>query len=195
MAVLELTTRGTPQMYYGEELGMRTTEPARIEDVHDPIGKLGWPKEKGRDGERTPMQWTSSPGAGFTTAAKPWLPIPPSASKYSVETESKDSDSIFNTYKQLIVFRKTNSALRDGSQISINNDDPDVFAFVRQSGASVVLVALNMSAKTRTVALDWASQGVHGNVLDGLYRSGEVKPIKDNIVSFGPYATLVARIE
>ncbi len=57
MAVLELTTRGTPQMYYGEELGMRTTDPARIEDVHDPIGKLGWPKEKGRDGERTPMQW------------------------------------------------------------------------------------------------------------------------------------------
>ena len=57
MAVLELATRGTPQMYYGEELGMRTTDPTRVEDVHDPIGKIGWPKEKGRDGERTPMQW------------------------------------------------------------------------------------------------------------------------------------------
>ena len=45
MAVLELTTRGTPQMYYGEELGMRTTDPTSIEDVHDPIGRLGWPKE------------------------------------------------------------------------------------------------------------------------------------------------------
>ena len=67
MAVLELTTRGTPQMYYGEELGMRTTDPARVEDVHDPIGKLGWPKEKGRDGERTPMQWDATPNAGFTT--------------------------------------------------------------------------------------------------------------------------------
>jgi alpha-glucosidase len=76
MATLLLTTRGTPQMYYGEELGMRTTDPVRIEDVHDPVGKLGWPMEKGRDGERTPMQWNASSGAGFTTSPKPWLPIP-----------------------------------------------------------------------------------------------------------------------
>ena len=91
MAVLELTTRGTPQMYYGEELGMRTTDPARIEDVHDPIGKRGWPKEKGRDGERTPMQWTDGSNAGFTSpGVKPWLPIPPSAKEDNVEVESKD---------------------------------------------------------------------------------------------------------
>jgi len=89
MAALELTTRGTPQMYYGEELGMRTTDPARIEDVHDPIGKLGWPKEKGRDGERTPMQWDGTANAGFTTSAKPWLQVPPTAKTYNVETESK----------------------------------------------------------------------------------------------------------
>ena len=127
MAVLELTTRGTPQMYYGEELGMRTTDPARVEDVHDPIGKLGWPKEKGRDGERTPMQWNASQQAGFTTAAKPWLPIPPSASKYNVEAESKDPDSILNAYKKLLALRKSEPALHDGSQISIGND-PDVFA-------------------------------------------------------------------
>src|ERR1700757_3431774 len=94
MAALELTTRGTPQMYYGEEIGMRTTPPARIEDVHDPIGKLGWPKEKGRDGERTPMQWNASANAGFTTSPKPWLPIPPSAKTYNVQTESQNPNSI-----------------------------------------------------------------------------------------------------
>ena len=195
MAVLELTTRGTPQMYYGEELGMRTTDPARVEDVHDPIGKLGWPKEKGRDGERTPMQWDASGGAGFTTATKPWLPIPPTSDKYNVATESKDPDSIFNAYKVLIGFRKSEPALRDGSQLSINNDDPDVFAFVRQSGDSTVLVAMNMSSKTRTVSLDWAAHGVRGSVLNGLYRSGEVKNVKDNIVIFGPFSTLVALLE
>ncbi len=195
MAVLELTTRGTPQMYYGEELGMRTTDPVRVEDVHDPIGKLGWPKEKGRDGERTPMQWDSTTEAGFTTVGKPWLPIPTSARKYNVDAESKDPNSILNTYKQLIVFRKNEPALRDGSQISINNDDPDVFAFVRQSGDSTVLVAMNMSNKTRTVSLDWATHGVRGWVLNGLYRSGEVKNVKDNIVIFGPFSTLVARLE
>ena len=195
MAVLELTTRGTPQMYYGEELGMRTTDPARVEDVHDPIGKLGWPKEKGRDGERTPMQWNDTPQAGFTTVGTPWLPIPPTSAKYNVKTESKDPNSILNTYKVLIGFRRTNSALRDGSQLSINNDDPDVFAFVRQSGDSTVLVAMNMSNKTRTVSLDWAAHHVNGLVLNGLYRSGEVKNVKDNIVIFGPFSTLVARLE
>ena len=81
MAVLALTPRGTYQMYYGEEIGMRTSEPKRKEDVRDPIGITGWPKEKGRDGERTPMQWTSAvPNAGFTAPnVTPWLPVPPSA--------------------------------------------------------------------------------------------------------------------
>jgi alpha-glucosidase len=90
MATLLLTTRGTPQMYYGEELGMRTTDPVRIEDVHDPSGKLGWPKEKGRDGERTPMQWNATVGSGFTTSPKPWLPIPSSAASYNVATEENN---------------------------------------------------------------------------------------------------------
>jgi alpha-glucosidase len=106
IAALLLATRGTPQMYYGEELGMRTTDPVRIEDVHDPIGKIGWPKEKGRDGERTPMQWNGSAEAGFTTSAKPWLPVPPSATQYNVEAERKDAGSIFNWYKRLLALRK-----------------------------------------------------------------------------------------
>ncbi len=58
MAALLLLPRATPQMYYGEEIGMRTTVPTRVEDVRDPVGVTGWPKDKGRDGERTPMQWT-----------------------------------------------------------------------------------------------------------------------------------------
>jgi alpha-glucosidase len=153
MAALLLTTRGTPQMYYGEELGMRTTDPARIEDVHDPIGKLGWPKEKGRDGERTPMQWSASSGAGFTTASKPWLPIPPTAATYNVEREKQNPDSIFNAYRSLLALRKTEPALRDGTYAAINEDDPNVFAFLRQSGDSTILVALNMSADPHTIAV------------------------------------------
>ncbi len=133
MATLLLTTRGTPQMYYGEEIGMRTTPPARIEDVHDPIGKLGWPKEKGRDGERTPMQWDTAAHAGFTTAAKPWLPIPPSFSTYNVETEKKDPNSIFNAYKTLLALRRTEPALRDGDYTSVDKDNPYVFSFLRRA--------------------------------------------------------------
>ncbi|WP_109489023.1 alpha-glucosidase [Occallatibacter savannae] len=195
MAVLELTARGTPQMYYGEELGMRTTDPARVEDVHDPIGKLGWPKEKGRDGERTPMQWDATPQAGFTTVQKPWLPIPPTSTKYNVETESKDPDSIYNAYKRLLSLRKTEPALRDGAQIGINNDDKDVFAFVRTTGDASIVVALNMSGKPQKIALDWKSIGVTGTKLAPLYSSPKFSTDSGDRLELPPFAALVAKIE
>ena len=164
MAALLLTTRGTPQMYYGEEIGMRTTDPARIEDVHDPIGKLGWPKEKGRDGERTPMQWTpTAPGYGFTTSGHPWLPIPPSASTYNVETEKKDPDSIFNAYNRLLALRQSEPALRDGDYTAVDETNPYVFSFLRRSNGSTVLVSLNMSAEPRTVSINLSEHRSEGN--------------------------------
>jgi alpha-glucosidase len=195
MAVLELTTRGTPQMYYGEELGMRTTDPTRIEDVHDPIGKIGWPKEKGRDGERTPMQWNASAEAGFTPSATPWLPIPPTASRYNVDSESKDPDSIFNCYKRLLALRKAESALRDGSQESIDETDSHVFAFLRRNGDATVLVALNMSDKPRIVKLDWTKHGVRGLRLDILYSSEKISADRFNVVDLPPFAALVGKVE
>jgi alpha-glucosidase len=195
MAALLLTTRGTPQMYYGEELGMRTTDPARIEDVHDPIGKRGWPKDKGRDGERTPMQWNATPLAGFTASAKPWLPVPPSSTTYNVEAESKDPNSIFSTYKQLLALRKSDPALRNGSQQSINTTDKDVFAFVRKSSDRAVVVALNMSSKQRTVALDWAAHSITGTHLSPLYTSASTAAASSNTVILQPFGVYVGAIE
>ena len=65
MAALYLTLRGSAIMYYGEEIGMENNDPKSKDDVQDPIGKLGWPLEKGRDGERTPMQWNHSGECGI----------------------------------------------------------------------------------------------------------------------------------
>jgi alpha-glucosidase len=152
MAALLLMPRATPQMYYGEELGMRTTPPSSIEDVHDPIGKKGWPKEKGRDGERTPMQWNTGKNAGFSTAAKTWLWIPPSASTVNVEVEKNDPKSILNWYKQLIALRRSNPAISDGNYTTVNPHDPNVLSFLRQSGDHTVLVALNMSAQSQDMS-------------------------------------------
>ncbi len=148
MAVLELTTRGTPQMYYGEELGMRTTDPARIEDVHDPIGKLGWPKEKGRDGERTPMQWDASPqcrlhhrnktvaahsaNVSHNTTSRPKARIP---TQSSTPTNASSPSA------------KQNPLCATAPRVSIDKTIPNVFAFLRKSGDETVLVALNMSAQ------------------------------------------------
>jgi alpha-glucosidase len=194
MAVLELTTRGTPQMYYGEELGMRTTDPTRIEDVHDPIGRLGWPKEKGRDGERTPMQWDGTANAGFTTG-QPWLKVPPSSQQHNVESESKDPESILNCYKRLLSLRKSERALRDGEQVGIDNNDPDVFAFLRRSGNETVLVALNMSAKSRTIEFDFKTAGVQGSKLVPLYYSPQFTTHGWDHIELAPFGAFVARLE
>jgi alpha-glucosidase len=194
MAVLELTTRGTPQMYYGEELGMRTTDPTRIEDVHDPIGRLGWPKEKGRDGERTPMQWDGTANAGFTKG-QPWLEVPPSSQQYNVQFESKDPESILNCYKRLLSLRKSERALRDGEQVGINNNDPDVFAFLRRSVEETVVVALNMSAKSRTIEFDFKTAGVHGSKLVPLYSSPQFSTHEWDHIELAPFGAFLARLE
>ena len=139
---------------------MRTTPPARKEDVHDPIGKKGWPEEKGRDGERTPMQWDTSKNAGFSTAAKTWLWVPPTASTYNVVVEKKEPSSILNFYKKLIALRRKNPALRDGAYITLNPDDQNVLSFLRKGEASSVLVALNMSGQEQKVKFDLSGQGI-----------------------------------
>jgi alpha-glucosidase len=158
MAGLYLTLRGTPIMYYGEEIGMTNNDPKRKEDVKDPIGRLGWPEEKGRDGERTPMQWNSGPNAGFTKGT-PWLPVPPTAETHNVAAELKDPNSILQFYKRLLALRHHEPALLEGEYIPLNEDDPNVLAYLRTYKNEAVLVVLNMSTKEQKSSFDLASQG------------------------------------
>jgi alpha-glucosidase len=158
MAAFYLTLRGTAIMYYGEELGMENNDPKTRDQVQDPVGKLSWPKDKGRDGERTPMQWTSQPNAGFTTG-KPWLPVPPSASTHNVASEEKDANSILSVYVHLLQMRHTEPALIEGDYISVNNEDPNVYSYMRRYKNEAMLVVLNFSNSKRTVKFDLAPQG------------------------------------
>lgn len=179
MAMLELLPRATPQMYYGEEIGMRNTDPQRKEDVRDPVGITGWPKDKGRDGERTPMQWTPAvPNAGFTAPdVKPWLPVPPSARTVNVEVQSGESQSLLNFYKSLLKLRHSEPALISGDYVTLNPDDPHVFSFLRRppAGGRSVVVALNMSDQKQTVKFDLKNQAVQGknaSVLQSNFETG-----------------------
>jgi alpha-glucosidase len=162
MAALLLTTRATPLMYYGEEIGMRTADPVRKEDVQDPIGKIGWPQEKGRDGERTPMQWDSSKNAGFSTAERPWLPVPPSSVECNVNAESHEPNSILSFYKRLLSLRRSEPALRKGSYVPLDLENPFVLSYLRKDSGKgdAILVVLNMSAESRTVRFNLAAHGV-----------------------------------
>ena len=158
MASLYLTLRGTPIMYYGEEIGMENNDPTRKEDVKDPIGRVGWPQEKGRDGERTPMQWDDSPNAGFTRGV-PWLPVPPSYKTVNVAAELKYPSSILNTYKTLLALRHQNRALLDGDYVALNENDANVLSYLRRYKNEAVLVVLNMSAQPQDVSFDLSPQG------------------------------------
>ncbi len=145
MAAMYLTLRGSAIMYYGEEIGMENNDPKSRDDVQDPIGKIGWPLEKGRDGERTPMQWNAGVNAGFSKA-KPWLPVPASAQTHNVESETKDPDSVLNFYRQLLVLRHKEPTLLEGDYFPLNEEDPNVFAYLRRYKGEAIMVVLNMSA-------------------------------------------------
>ena len=159
IAAMFLTLRGTPILYYGEEIGMQNNDPKRREDVKDPIGKLGWPMEKGRDGERTPMQWDDSPNAGFSTGI-PWNVIPETYKTDNVADEVKEPNSILNWYKALLSLRHSEPALLDGGYVPLNENDSNVLSYLRKSDNDAVIVAINMSAEPRTVNFDLAKQGV-----------------------------------
>ena len=199
MATLLLTTRATPQMYYGEEIGMVTTPPLRKEDVKDPIGKIGWPKEKGRDGERTPMQWDTTKNAGFSTSATPWLPIPASYLQRNVAVEEKDPSSILNFYKQLILLRRDQPALRNGSFEALNPKDADVLSYLRRgpNGVASVLVVLNMSNRPKTVAFDLRPFGISSSAAQVLLSNPKanagVMPL--NAVQVAPFGAFIGAIK
>ena len=131
-AAMLLTLRGTPIIYYGEEIGMPTSRvPRKMMD--DPIGKKFWPIPVGRDGSRTPMQWSGERGAGFTTG-EPWLPVDPSYAARNVERQDGEPGSLLNWYRRLIRLHMEKPALQAGSYRAIEDVPRGVFAYYAGSG-------------------------------------------------------------
>ena len=199
IATVLLTTPSTALTYYGAPIGMRTTTPTRREDVRDPIGITGWPKEKGRDGERTPMQWTPGPQAGFSTNSHTWLPIPPNYKTVNVETESAEPDSLLNWYKQLIALRRTNAAMHSGGIVMLNREDSHVLSYLRrvQDGSKAIMVAMNMDSEARTVSFNLEAEGIHGAQVKTLAASdAELLGVKSlGSVRMPPFSAWIATVE
>ena len=193
LATMLMTVRGTPLMYYGEELGAENNDPKRVEDVFDPIGKIGWPKEKGRDGERTPMQWNAGKHAGFTTG-KPWLNPPASYTTHNVASESKDENSILNYYKKLTAMR-SKEPFKNGSYEAINTGDDQVLAYLRKDGAETVLVALNFSDKEQSFKPEIANLDFGRAKKTVLVKSGvkDIAPL-DDVVHMEPFGAVVTAV-
>jgi len=191
MAAFYLTLRGTPIMYYGEEIGMENNDPTRREDVKDPVGRTGWPRETGRDGERTPMQWDATANAGFSQKA-PWLPVPPSYRTHNVASESQDPDSVLNLYKKVLALRHTNPALLEGNYTVLNEDDVHVMSYLRSYKGNAVLVALNMSAEPRKARFRLDHEGFPAFTMHPLVASGA--SASGGVVTLDPYGLLIAEV-
>jgi alpha-glucosidase len=196
MAGLYLTLRGTPIMYYGEEIGMTNNDPKRKEDVKDPIGRVGWPKEIGRDGERTPMQWNADANAGFTNGT-PWLPVPPSYKSHNVATESGEQDSILNFYKRVLELRHKEPALLDGDYVALNESDPNVLSYLRRYKSEAVLVTLNMSSSPQKVSFDLKPHGFPGSTATTLVTTLSTHPQQMFLssISLEPFSVYIGKLK
>ena len=198
VAALLLTSRAAALIYQGQEIGQTTATPTRVEEVRDPIGITGWPKEKGRDGERTPMQWdTSNAQAGFSTNSHTWLPVTANYRSVNVASESADADSLLNWYRRLIALRRSNAALRDGRMVMLDESNPNVVSYARVAkNGEAVVVCLNMSAQPQTIALGLEAAGLRGSRLTPLLSSPDPLAVGagDEPVRLAPFAAWMAAL-
>jgi alpha-glucosidase len=193
LSTVLFTSRGASLFYYGDEIGMKTTPPTRKEDVKDPVGVTGWPKSKGRDGERTPMQWDASTNAGFSQASTTWLPVPPEASTVNVKAEEANPDSLFAWYQALIRLKKTNPALAGGSETMLDVDNPNVVSWVRTGPDKVsVLVSVNFKPENQSVSLSVPGTGAALRTL--LKTPGISDPVSPHSIELGPYGVYIGEL-
>lgn len=147
-AMLHLSVRGTPTIYYGEELGLEKFD-VPVDRIQDPSGKDN-PKF-GRDGYRAPMPWDDSPQGGFSSV-EPWLPMDELSLSRHVEAQLEDPGSVLNFYRELLRFRNSQPLLQLGDYAPVDAPPP-VFAFTRGDRERGLLVVLNMGDADVTLNL------------------------------------------
>lgn len=143
-AVLLLTVRGTPFLYYGEELGMGDVEVPASESIDPPAARVEadfswWDRSR----SRTPMPWTSGPGAGFTTG-RPWLRLGEDTATRNVEAQAADPDSVLACYRRVLGARRRLRALQDGRLRLVRGSDPEVLAYRRSGEWPDALIGIDL---------------------------------------------------
>lgn len=170
---LVLTLKGTPVLYYGEEIGMRDLLISDLQLFRDPLSTWNYQLEKkllnakdedavlvgareGRDKCRTPMQWSNDPNGGFCSkAVTPWLPVNPDyRDDVNVADQENDSDSLLNFYRKIIHVRQTEKTLLQGHYETVSTNDKNILAYLRKLEDCATLVLLNMSDQSKKVTFD-----------------------------------------
>lgn len=190
LATMNLTLKGTPYIYQGEEIGMTNVRYGDISEYRDietinfynERMKQGYDKDsimnaiykKGRDNARTPMQWNDNPNAGFTDGT-PWIAVNPNYVDINVEQALKDKKSIFNYYKNLIKLRKEYPSLVYGRFVQVDNNHDNVFAYTREYEGEKLLVILNFTGKSVEFGLSKEYLQGNGLLLISNYDKAEQK--------------------
>lgn len=194
--MLLLCLKGTPFLYNGEEIGMSDllfTDPAKFKD---PLSRLYYELDKkvngsteesavlkgawmGRDRNRTPMQWSGAPNAGFCpVGVQPWLPVNPDySSGVNVEVQVTRPDSLINFYRRILTVRKTNPALQIGDYQEISGSSGDVLVFTRSTEDQKLLILLNMSDAPAKVTLPCKVSQILANTLKNWVHIEDPEPI------------------
>jgi alpha-glucosidase len=189
-AMLLFTLRGTPTLYYGDEIGMRDV-PIPPQKVQDPFERNVPGKGLGRDPERTPMQWTSEANAGFSVG-EPWLPIAEDYALVNVERQKRDAGSMLALCRRLIALRRGEPALEVGRFEAVEAEG-NVLAYVRRGrgGESAFLVALNLGAAPQALKLRGAN--ARGVIALSTHLSREGERVTDDLL-LRPDEGLVVRL-
>lgn len=169
-AMLLLTLRGTPTLYYGDELGMENV-PIPPERERDPFGMNQPGTGAGRDPERTPMQWSTEPFAGFSSV-EPWLPLATDWEIRNVEVQRAEARSMLNLVRALLSLRRSTPCLAVGSYRPLTVEG-DVLLYAREQDGATRLVALNLDSSPKVVM--FGESAAHGRIVlsTELDRQGE----------------------
>ncbi len=184
--MLLLTLRGTPTIYYGEEIGLENVE-LPDEFVNDPAATDGNLRNPGRDPERTPMQWDDSDHAGFTMGS-PWLPVGPDYDVRNVKVQAADPVSQLSLTKALLALRRAEPALHVGDYQYVSSDK-QCFVYERQDGAARFVIALNFDGEAAEVRLPGAGDIVM-STLDPQKRAST-----GDMLALAPYEGMIVRLD
>jgi alpha-glucosidase len=165
-AMLLMTLRGTPTLYYGDEIGMHDV-PVPPEMTEDPQGRRQ--PDRSRDVARTAMQWDDSPHAGFTTG-KPSVVVGSDYRQLNVAAQERDPHSLLNLYRRLIALRKEKPALSAGLQSSVQRRAPTI-AYLRKTSEQRILVILNLSGDS--YSFDFTDYALHARLLLSTHAGSE----------------------
>jgi oligo-1,6-glucosidase len=193
--------RGTPYIYYGDEIGMTNIDFDSISQYKDIAAINGYKKALSegqdmelfmkklnflsRDNGRTPMQWNDSINAGFSIG-KPWLPVNENYKTINVASQEKDPNSILNYFKRMVELRKNNEVLIYGDYQLLGAENPDIYAYTRTLDDQKMLVLLNFTDHNSSIKLNEAK-----NIDKTMINNYNSLKIENDTITLQPYQAVI----